>query len=107
MSGDSAAIRARLGHPVIDADGHLIETIPVFHSFFVDFVKDLGGGDLARRFEAAGGIDFDDMVLRPWSALSARERRAAWTTRPTILIPGKAFRAAFSSSPRKAAARLL
>jgi predicted TIM-barrel fold metal-dependent hydrolase len=80
---DAARLRARLDHPVIDADGHIIETIPVFHGFFLDYVKDIGGGDLAARFEAAGGIDFDDMVLRPWSALSEAQRREIWATRPS------------------------
>jgi predicted TIM-barrel fold metal-dependent hydrolase len=79
----AAEIRAGLGHPVIDADGHVIETIPVFHGFFLDFVKQQGGVDLAARFEAAGGIDFDDMVLRPWSALSESKRREIWATRPS------------------------
>ncbi len=83
MSGSSAALRERLAHPVVDADGHLIETVPVFHGFFVDFVRDLGGGDLAARFEAAGGMDFDDMVLRPWSALGEERRREIWATRPS------------------------
>ena len=79
----SARIRRELGHPILDADGHFIETLPVFRSFFLDFVKDLGGGDLAARFEAAGGMDFDDMVLRPWSALSESRRRELWATRPS------------------------
>ena len=79
----AARIREGLDHPVIDADGHIIETIPVFHGFFLDFVKEIGGGDLAARFEASGGIDFDDMVLRPWSALSETERRETWATRPS------------------------
>ncbi len=83
MTTPSERIRASLDHPVIDADGHIIETLPVFRSFFLDFVKDLGGGDLAARFEAAGGMDFDDMVLRPWSALSERQRRETWATRPS------------------------
>ena len=79
----SSEIRSRLGHPVVDADGHLIETLPVFRQFFLDFVKDLAGGDLAARFEAAGGMDFDDMVLRPWSELSEARRREIWATRPS------------------------
>ena len=79
----AAEIRASLDHPVIDADGHIIETIPVFHGFFLDFVAQIGGGDLAARFEASGGIDFDDMVLRPWSALSEEKRREIWATRPS------------------------
>lgn len=78
----SAQIRSQLGHPVVDADGHWIETAPVMKGFFLDFVKDLGGGDLAARFEAAGGLDYDDTVLRPWSKLDDAQRREMWTTRP-------------------------
>lgn len=78
----SAKLRKQFGHPVVDADGHWIETAPVMKGFFLDFVKDLGGGDLAARFEAAGGLDYDDTVLRPWSRLSDDERRQLWTTRP-------------------------
>ncbi len=83
--GDTRAAkrRAALGHPVIDADGHLIETPPVFMPFFEDFVRDLAGGDMVKRFRAVGGMDFDDMVLRPWSALSWEERRRVWATRPS------------------------
>ena len=82
MATRAADIRSRLGHPVVDADGHWIETAPIMKDFFLDFVKDLGGGDLAARFEAAGGLDYDDTVLRPWSALSDEERRNIWATRP-------------------------
>ena len=77
-----ARIRAKLGHPVVDADGHLIETAPVFKPFFLDYVKDIGGGDMAARFEAAGGMDYDETVLRPWGALSDEQRRTTWATRP-------------------------
>ena len=79
----AARIRSDLGHPVIDADGHIIETAPVFHPFFEDFVKDIAGGDMAKRFREKGGMDFDEMVLRPWSNLSWDERRASWATRPS------------------------
>jgi predicted TIM-barrel fold metal-dependent hydrolase len=78
----SARIRSDLGHPVVDADGHWIETAPVMKEFFLDYVKNLGGVDLAARFEAAGGLDYDDTVLRPWGALSDDQRRANWATRP-------------------------
>ncbi|HPG24237.1 MAG: amidohydrolase family protein [Spirochaetaceae bacterium] len=81
-SSRAASIRHELGHPVVDADGHWIETAPVLKAFFLDFVKDLGGADLAARFEAAGGLDYDDTVLRPWSALSEADRRKTWATRP-------------------------
>ena len=84
-SGDTAAarLRAQLGHPVVDADGHIIETAPVFLPFFEEYVRDIGGGDLAEKFRKAGGMDFDEMVLRPWSRLSWEERRSTWATRPS------------------------
>jgi predicted TIM-barrel fold metal-dependent hydrolase len=83
VSGKGAAeIRADLPHPVIDADGHFVETAPIFRRFLTDFVKEIGGGDLAARFEAVGGLDYDETVLRPWSRLSDAERRDKWMTRP-------------------------
>ena len=78
----AAALRSEIGHPIVDADGHWIETAPVMKGFFLDFVKDLGGRDLVARFEAAGGLDYDDTVLRPWSALSHAQRDKIWATRP-------------------------
>lgn len=78
----AAEIRRELGHPVVDADGHFIETPAIFKSFFLDYVKDMAGGDMAQRFEAAGGMDYDDTVLRPWSALDEKSRQDMWLTRP-------------------------
>jgi hypothetical protein len=76
----AARLRARLGHPVVDADGHIIETAPVFQPFFEDYVRKIGGSELAARCRV---MDFDEMVLRPWSQLSWEERRAVWATRPS------------------------
>jgi predicted TIM-barrel fold metal-dependent hydrolase len=42
-----AAIRAQLDHPVVDADGHLIEFIPLVR----DYVVELGGSALGERFD--------------------------------------------------------
>ena len=105
---DSAAIRSRLPHPVVDADGHWIETAPVIKSFFLDFVRDLGGPALMQRFEAAGGIDYDETVLRPWSRLSDAEHRASWTTRPPwwTLPAANTLDRATAHLPRLLAARL-
>ncbi len=42
-----ADIRKKLNHPVVDADGHMIEA-----SFAIlDFVKKVGGSDMAKRYE--------------------------------------------------------
>ena len=46
-SDDVAAIRARIDHPIIDNDGHIIEYLPLVR----DIVVDLAGEDVAKRFD--------------------------------------------------------
>jgi predicted TIM-barrel fold metal-dependent hydrolase len=41
-----ADIRAKLNHPVVDADGHMIEATFAI----LDFVKQVGGADMAKRY---------------------------------------------------------
>ena len=69
MSGNSssAEIRAGLSHPIIDADGHLIEFLPAIR----DYLREEGGASAVEAFDAVvhaqGRID----------AMSFDERRAA------------------------------
>ena len=49
MSLDPAQIRARLDHPVIDGDGHIVESLPLL----LDYIRRVAGGDVADRFGAA------------------------------------------------------
>ncbi len=62
----SRDLRAHLDHPVIDADGHIIEFLPVVR----DFLVEEGGRELAA--------EFDDAIAAPdrFGAASADERRA-------------------------------
>ena len=80
-----AEIRAKLDHPVVDADGHMMEC-----SFAVlDFVKKVGGPEIAARYEK---------ILR--NDQTGASRRAVWVgnsgpasiDRATALLP-KLFRA--------------
>ena len=48
---DAATIRSNLDHPVIDADGHQIEFIPLVR----DLLAADAGEDVARMFDAAVG----------------------------------------------------
>ncbi len=43
----SAEIRARLGHPVIDGDGHIVEYMPTY----VEYLKQVGGPSMVERFQ--------------------------------------------------------
>lgn len=72
----SAAIRARLSHPVIDGDGHIVETGPVF----VDYLKSVAGQRVADRFV---GSYSEAMMNMNWRALSPAERRERALMRPT------------------------
>ena len=40
------ALRAKLDHPVIDGDGHLIEAAPLFN----DYLRQVGGAELVERY---------------------------------------------------------
>ena len=80
-----ADIRARLDHPVVDADGHMIEcTFAV-----LDFVRQVGGMEIANRYE-------DQLKLDP----TGSGRRAVWIgnsgpgsiDRATAMLP-KLYRA--------------
>ena len=48
QSGKSGAdIRAKLKHPVVDSDGHMMETTFAI----LDFVRKVGGPGIAQRYE--------------------------------------------------------
>ena len=49
----AARIREKVGHPIIDADGHVVETPIVL----LDYVKQIAGPEVAARYEKRG----------PWS----------------------------------------
>ena len=69
----SAEIRAQLFHPVIDADGHWLEPVPVF----LDFLETEGGSAMVDRFRE--NKKREDV----WYGLSAEERLARRLRRPT------------------------
>ena len=80
-----AEVRAKLDHPVVDADGHMIEcTFAV-----LDFVRQVGGMEIANRYE-------DQLKLDP----TGSGRRAVWVgnsgpgsiDRATAMLP-KLYRA--------------
>jgi predicted TIM-barrel fold metal-dependent hydrolase len=90
MTTRSAQIRARLDHPVIDADAHINE----FYPGFLDYVEKVGGADFAKRyasgFTSSGtggghrGGDFDGWVDQTWEERRRhRTRRPSWWGVPT------------------------
>jgi predicted TIM-barrel fold metal-dependent hydrolase len=92
----SAAVRARLKHPVIDSDSHTIEFAPAVN----DYLKQIAGPELLSRFGnindlvAAGGWHrqtrqerFDRRSVRPawWGFPSKNTLDRATTTLPKLL----------------------
>ena len=69
------ALRARLAHPIIDGDGHLIESVPLLF----EYVGKVGGEALAKRFGAMLG------QKTPFTRGDAArgEPRAAWWGTPS------------------------
>ncbi len=73
----SAAIRARLDHPIIDSDGHQVEFGPIF----LDFLKEVGGAAVADRYTNGSGID--PIFSGGWRELTPAQRHDRRAIRPT------------------------
>ena len=93
----SAAVRSRLGHPIIDSDGHLIEVLPVL----IDLVEQVGGANVARKMQSY-------VERQTWADMSPDELR---DKRPTVrtwwLVPSRnTVDRATASLPRLLAERM-
>ncbi len=83
MSRPASEIRAELDHPVVDADGHWLETVPVF----LDYFRDQRGPDAASVFAQMTGHFYDR-----WHQASPAERheqrlpRAPWWAEPAATL---------------------
>ncbi|HVA79537.1 MAG TPA: hypothetical protein VNF29_01275, partial [Candidatus Binataceae bacterium] len=72
----SAAIRARLKHPIIDSDGHQME-LP---ALFQDYIAAVAGARIIDRFKA---VFFDGFLDPRWRDFSPAERHDRRVIRPT------------------------
>ena len=72
----SAEVRAKLDHPVIDADGHLLEVEPIV----LDYLKQVAGPDMVQRY-----IEFmESDQYYGWYGLTPEERQAKRAIRPAF-----------------------
>lgn len=72
--GDALRIREKLGHPVLDGDGHWVESVPVL----VDYIREAGGAELAERYlksQAGRGAWYE---ASPEERRNRRLRRGNW-----------------------------
>jgi predicted TIM-barrel fold metal-dependent hydrolase len=72
----SARIHDQLDHPVIDADGHMIEFLPVLF----DYLKDTGGTDMVQRLWGS----FNKEKAHDWYETSHDVRRHYGVMRPAF-----------------------
>ena len=74
VSTRSAQIRARVNHPIIDSDGHVVE----FEPALLDYIREVGGAAIVERYQRA----WDTAFYFRWNHLSAAERRDHRVPRP-------------------------
>jgi predicted TIM-barrel fold metal-dependent hydrolase len=80
-AAETARIRARLPHPVIDSDGHWIE----FEPAALDYLQQVGGERLVERYQKVAN-QFGNKKWKQMSLTERRERRMlqpAWWGVPT------------------------
>ncbi len=70
----SAQIRARVGHPIIDSDGHVVE----FEPALLDYIRAAGGATILERYQRAS----DTAFYFRWNHLTPEERRDLRVPRP-------------------------
>jgi len=72
-------IRDKLGHPVIDADGHILELEPLYH----DYLRQSGGKEALDAFSA------QTTAIGRWYTASPEERASERIRRPAFGLPTK------------------
>ncbi len=80
QASKSAAVRARLTHPVIDSDGHTVE----FEPAVMDCLRQVGGPRMVERYktERSTGMAASLGGLLTWHRLTPEERRDRRATIP-------------------------
>jgi predicted TIM-barrel fold metal-dependent hydrolase len=97
----SAEIRRKLGHPVIDGDGHVVELVRVFG----DYVLDHGYGELIKAVpELAPSLAPEHR--RPRRELSLEERRLGGVLQSSWHVPASTEYYATVASPARYYQRL-
>jgi predicted TIM-barrel fold metal-dependent hydrolase len=84
---DVASIRAGLDHPVIDADGHVVEALPVV----VEYIRRVAGDDAADRLLPSSvtysttDVPKEGTVMAPWWTVPTNARDRATSFLPSLL----------------------
>lgn len=87
MPQQAAQIRSQLGHPVVDADGHVLESLPIL----ADYLREYAGAAATDEFIAQSGFVTMPAADQHWakSEEMARKQRhpaAPWWGSPTTAL---------------------
>jgi predicted TIM-barrel fold metal-dependent hydrolase len=63
MTAESAKIRGRLSHPIIDADGHFVEVAPLLNEEMLTYLEEMGGRTVRDRCARDTGLTDTSTVL--------------------------------------------
>jgi predicted TIM-barrel fold metal-dependent hydrolase len=77
----AALIRRQLSHPVIDADGHLVELPPLLDDEILTYLEEAGGTGLRDRYLASATAPFDTSTVL--ANRQAPEVRRDWRAMPS------------------------
>ena len=73
----AADVRSEVGHPIVDADGHFMEFMPLVDDEILTYLDEAGGAALRDRFRAHAG-----------AAAGHRRVRSRPVGAPASWIPG-------------------
>lgn len=71
-------LRAKLGHPIVDADAHQIEMVPLF----LDFLREVGGAKMAQRWRDYVALTRRAFRMTPEERSQARPGIPVWWPLP-------------------------
>jgi len=77
----AAEVRRRVGHPVVDGDGHFLEFMPLVNDEIMSYLEESGGPALAERYAEQVRGPFDTAVFQ--ADRSAPEVRDRWASMPS------------------------
>jgi predicted TIM-barrel fold metal-dependent hydrolase len=89
VSGKSASeIRHQLSHPIVDCDGHWLESQPIL----IDYIDQVAGRGLAERYQKARSVDLSWYEATDEERLRQRYRRSVWWPYPYKAYEHATFR---------------
>ena len=106
----AADVRRRVGHPIVDGDGHFLEFMPLVNDEIMSYLEESGGIALAERYQQQVRGPFDTAVFQtdrrcPTSSTGGRRCRRGgatpWPT-PTSAPPPISLRSCTSGSTSSA-----